>query len=92
MATSRGQRGTRTPRRPKRLLVNYLGMRAESKQQKATMVRLAGTERLDIVVRYRIVRRRRAYTPRDPGKVGGYAIPGRLEKGVGCVPGVRRRR
>eukprot|EP00959_Pyramimonas_sp_CCMP1952_P285050 5960010-Pyramimonas_sp.AAC.1 len=34
-------------------LVNYLGMRAESKQQKATMVRLAGAERLDMVVRYR---------------------------------------
>eukprot|EP00959_Pyramimonas_sp_CCMP1952_P163275 3413175-Pyramimonas_sp.AAC.1 len=30
-------------------LVNYLGMRAESKQQKATMVRLAGAERLDMV-------------------------------------------
>ena len=34
-------------------LANYLGMRAESKQQKATMVRLAGAERLDMVVRYR---------------------------------------
>eukprot|EP00959_Pyramimonas_sp_CCMP1952_P084492 1767286-Pyramimonas_sp.AAC.1 len=29
-------------------LVNYLGMRAETKQQKATMVRLAGAERLDL--------------------------------------------
>eukprot|EP00959_Pyramimonas_sp_CCMP1952_P061282 1281056-Pyramimonas_sp.AAC.1 len=34
-------------------LVNYMGMRAETKQQKATIVRLAGAERLDMVLRYR---------------------------------------
>eukprot|EP00959_Pyramimonas_sp_CCMP1952_P382814 8021430-Pyramimonas_sp.AAC.1 len=30
-----------------------MGMRTETKQQKATIVRLAGAERLDMVVRYR---------------------------------------
>eukprot|EP00959_Pyramimonas_sp_CCMP1952_P130954 2738219-Pyramimonas_sp.AAC.1 len=33
--------------------VNYTGMRAESKQQKAAAVRLAGAERSDLVVRFR---------------------------------------
>ena len=46
-------------------LVNYLGMRAESKQQKATMVRLAGAERLDRWCDTVIVPRRKACLPRS---------------------------